>query len=117
MKRKTKRVEARLEQSDYYELIKKCNDLNLNKSEFFRYAIRGYVPDNKLNSEILKLNYELRKIGVNINQIAKHTNQTGIINEAMLNELLKRLNQIILAINYNLLNNKYGCNKFMEDKQ
>lgn len=105
----------RLNQKEFDMLENKSEDLEISKSELIRSLIEGVVPDYKLNAKILELNYELKKIGININQIAKYANQTGIINEAMLKTTLKNLELVRKEIINNLLNKKYGCNKFMEN--
>lgn len=116
MRRRTRRVEARLSNNEYELLNLKCKEMQITKSDFFRYALKGFIPDKKLNSKVLELIFEIKRIGNNINQIAKHANTTGKVNELFLLEYINELNNLKVSIVDNLLNNKYGCNEFMESK-
>lgn len=96
--KRTRQKNIRITSDEEKILRKKCFDLGITESDFFRSLINDYMPNNKLNEEINKLVYEIRKIGVNINQIAKVANQTGNINDVYLLHYKKELDKLIIDI-------------------
>ena len=78
----------RLEENAY-----KCG---MNRSNYIRSLIMGYVPKEKPPKELFLYNEELRHIGINYNQIAKHANELGYISneeyllcKSVMNDLIK----------------------------
>ena len=116
MSTKCKRVEARVTFDEYELLKEKCKELNLNHSEYFRHSINGFIPDRNLMVKVMQIIFELKKIGVNINQVAKYANQTGIINEIVLRDLINDLNDVINDLSFNIMRTNYGCYESMENK-
>ena len=53
MNQRTRRLEVRISGSDEIKLKQKCYDLGITISDFIRGSINGYVPNIKLNKEIL----------------------------------------------------------------
>ena len=70
--KRTRQKNIRLTSEEEKLLRKKCFDLGITESEFFRSLVNDYMPNTNLNKEINKLTYEIRKIGININQIANN---------------------------------------------
>ncbi len=96
--KRTRQKNIRLTSEEEKLLRKKCFDLGITESEFFRSLVNDYMPNTNLNKEINKLTYEIRKIGININQITKISNQTGNVNYIYLEHYKKELDKIILEI-------------------
>ena len=91
--KRTRQKNIRLTSEEEKLLRKKCFDLGITESEFFRSLVNDYMPNTNLNKEINKLTYEIRKIGININQIAKVSNQTGNVNYIYLEHYKKELDK------------------------
>ena len=91
--KRTRQKNIRLTSEEEKLLRKKCFDLGITESEFFRSLVNDYMPNTNLNKEINKLTYE-----ININQIAKVSNQTGNVNYIYLEHYKKELDKLILEI-------------------
>ena len=88
-----------------YELVqKKMQKLNIER--FSQYArkmlIDGFVINIKDIEKIIEFKFEINKIGVNINQIAKRANETRDIDKEMINEVVKKQEEL-----ENLINKKF----------
>jgi predicted RNA-binding protein with PIN domain len=95
--RKRSRIEIRIDEEEKKNILKKCEHININISDYtrhlYKYGEIRIVPE--------QLTKDIRGMAVNINQIAKRVN-SGLISQ---NDTISEL-QIILLKLQNLYNNQ-----------
>lgn len=95
--KKRSRIEIRIDEEEKKNILKKCENININISDYtrhlYKYGEIRIVPE--------QLTKDIRGMAVNINQIAKRVN-SGVISQ---NDTISEL-QIILLKLQNLYNNQ-----------
>lgn len=96
-RKKRSRIEIRIDEEEKKNILKKCENININISDYtrhlYKYGEIRIVPE--------QLTKDIRGMAVNINQIAKRVN-SGVISQ---NDTISEL-QIILLKLQNLYNNQ-----------
>ncbi len=91
MRKRRIQVITRLNEEEYAQLSKLCEQTNLGKSTIIRLLIMGYTPPEAPPIEHRKIIHQLRMLGNNINQILCIARLNGILNPK---ELQKHLDEL-----------------------
>lgn len=87
-----KKMTFRLTEEEYNIIKNKVSEAGISQQQFLlKMALGKEVVHIKEYQSVM---FQIKKIGANINQIAKHTNQTGAVTGAEMEEIKEGLNRI-----------------------
>lgn len=89
---RTRKMTFRLSEKEYEQIKEKIKDTGISQQQFLLKTALGkeiiHIKDFQ------SLIFQIKKIGININQIAKHSNETGYVNETELSEVKEGVKNI-----------------------
>ena len=91
MQNRRHQVLFRLNEKEYAQLCKKVRKSNMNREQYIRSLINGFVPREAPPADYYKLICAVRKVGANINQLLKVANSIGLLDVPKIRSSLEEL--------------------------